>query len=668
MNALKILLFAANPFGDLNLDEEIRRIEAKLDEGDLRRIQLVAIPATRPGDLIDKVNRHRPKVVQFSGHGVRGDAPSASASQRPTSGSNRDLHATGADDEGKILIIGEDGRPRPVGKRGLVNLFRLRSDVVKIVVLNACSTSSQAEAIAEHIDCVIGTNRDIRDEAARIFAARLYRSLASGFPVSTAFDEARIELELQGFEDQAAIPRIWARQGIDLGDLYLIGPAPVHPAGRRSSRTRSAVGATGTRSRTEPSAGEADVAKPRRAAAQGEGELSAKDLMALVEVSRALSAQVDLGPLLQDILGRATALTDSPASSIILHDKRRGTLYLAAATGDNAAEILESWGDSAEHQIPLRGSIAGKVFQTGKTSVIDSVDRNVSHFDGIDRQTRSSTESMICVPLNSADERLGVMQILNKRSGNYTRRDRILIEHFAIQAAIAIRNARLFEDMIIHMGMYVSRDEDRGLLDLLKEMKAPARLEKLSLMFADLRGFTQLCQLMDSPEDISTLLSDFTQLLSEEVLAHRGIVNNFMGDGILAIFRSGGREQQAVRCAFRILKRFDEIRARWQESSNLSLDFLDVGIGIATDRVVLGTIGSDRGLRQYTAIGTGVNLAAYLESQARGGKRILVDRMTYGAVKSFVAEFEGPEEFLLRKPGQDYGHPYQRYHLKSLKS
>jgi hypothetical protein len=238
VDPLKILLFAANPFGDLNLDEEIRRIEGKLDDADLRKIQLVAVPATRPGDLIDKINTHRPQVVQFSGHGIGGrrDPQPGAAGTRFV---DRDLVGPTAGDEGHILVIGEDGKPKPVGPRGLVSLFRLRSDLVKIVVLNACSTQSQAEAIAEHIDCVIGTTRAISDDAARIFAARLYRSLGLGYSVATAFDEARIELELQGFEDQAEIPRLWTKQGLDPKQIYLAprdeaappkaAPAPAEP-------------------------------------------------------------------------------------------------------------------------------------------------------------------------------------------------------------------------------------------------------------------------------------------------------------------------------------------------------------------------------------------------------------------------------------------------------
>jgi hypothetical protein len=223
VNPLKILLFAANPFGDLNLDEEIRRIEGKLDEGDLRKIQLVPVLATRPGDLIDKLNRHRPKVVQFSGHGVRGSAiPTHGDHSNPSVSRKLDGGEAEAEWEGRIVLIGEDDKPHPVGEDALASLFQLHSDIVRIVVLNACFTESQAKAIAEHIDCVIGTTRSILDKAARILAARLYRSLAAGFSVSRALEEARIELKLQRLEEQAEIPRLWTRTGVDPSRVYLV--------------------------------------------------------------------------------------------------------------------------------------------------------------------------------------------------------------------------------------------------------------------------------------------------------------------------------------------------------------------------------------------------------------------------------------------------------------
>ena len=188
--------------------------------GERERIELIAVPATRPGDLLDSLNEYKPAIVQFSGHGIKGGNVDAAGPQSGVAG-NRDFISPAGLGEGHIVLVGEDGLPRPVSKTGLVSLFRLRHDIVKIVVLNACYTRGQAEAIAEHVDCVIGTDQGIKDEAVRVFAARFYRSLAEGNSVATAFEEARIELELQGFEDQAAIPRLFHRKDVDPARVYL---------------------------------------------------------------------------------------------------------------------------------------------------------------------------------------------------------------------------------------------------------------------------------------------------------------------------------------------------------------------------------------------------------------------------------------------------------------
>ena len=100
-------------------------------------------------------------------------------------------------------------------------------------------------------------------------------------------------------------------------------------------------------------------------------------------------------------------------------------------------------------------------------------------------------------------------------------------------------------------------------------------------------------------------------MLATRVIDHRGVVNKFLGDGLMAFFRgSDASALDAVRCAFSILSAFDELKAEWNDDNNVGLKFLDIGIGISTEDVILGSIGSGQVL-DFTAIGTGVNLAAY---------------------------------------------------------
>jgi class 3 adenylate cyclase len=116
-----------------------------------------------------------------------------------------------------------------------------------------------------------------------------------------------------------------------------------------------------------------------------------------------------------------------------------------------------------------------------------------------------------------------------------------------------------------------------------------------------------------------------------------------------------------------MLERFDSLRRRWDESCNEDLSFLDVGVGISTGTVALGSFGTGL-VRDFTAIGTSVNLASAFEFAARGGKRVLVDNTTYQAVQDIVEAFEGPTPFEIVKAGQSIVGKYRHFHLKRLKA
>lgn len=394
-------------------------------------------------------------------------------------------------------------------------------------------------------------------------------------------------------------------------------------------------------------------------------QLGQSELLALVESSHHLAEQVEVQRVVQSILEKAGSLTESPETSVILYNKSRNTLFFAGATGEMADQLLLERGEFGEKQIPVEGSIAGSVFKSGTSIVENEVEQDPKHYKEVDRDTKKTTKSMVCVPLLVGGETLGVMQLLNSRRGRYTDRDRVMLEHFADHAAIAIRNAKLLEQLLAHMGLYASR-QGHSPFDLALELEEPAHDETLTVLFADLRGFTRLCQALESRAQMQLLLNQFLTMLSQEVLAHDGLVNKFMGDGLLAIFRGENHAERGVRAAFAMVESFRGLPEQWQDNTNASLDFLDIGIGIATDKVIIGSIGSEH-VRDFTVMGTAVNLASALEQHARGGKRILVSQKTFAAVKTIVGDAEGPENFMLRKPDQEVGHSYNRYHVKSLK-
>jgi hypothetical protein len=140
----------------------------------------------------------RPDVVHFSGHG----SPSA-----------------------ELILLDERGDPKPVSQEALVHLFRTLKDNVRVVVLNACYSCPQAEAIAGTIDCTIGMSRPIGDEAAIVFAGSFYRALGFGRSVHEAFELGRTALLLEGIPEDTT-PELLTRKGVDASKLVLIAPPP----------------------------------------------------------------------------------------------------------------------------------------------------------------------------------------------------------------------------------------------------------------------------------------------------------------------------------------------------------------------------------------------------------------------------------------------------------
>lgn len=238
----------------------------------------------------------------------------------------------------------------------------------------------------------------------------------------------------------------------------------------------------------------------------------------------------------------------------------------------------------------------------------------------------------------------------------------MLLGRFAGYAALAIRNARLFRDLLGQMGLYGAGDPYQWL----ERLNRPPQPANLTILFADMRGFTQLCHVLADPGELQSLLSDFLTLLTRRVLRYDGVVNKVLGDGVLAFFPGDDAPARAVRCAFGMLEDFDAMRPQWDEQHTQDLGFLDLGVGIVTGNVLMGTVGCGS-VRDFTVLGTPVNLAAAFQNVARQGKRVLVDQPTLAGAKDLVGEVRGPVVFELRKPDQQVGIRHKQYHIVNLK-
>lgn len=166
--------------------------------------------------------------------------------------------------------------------------------------------------------------------------------------------------------------------------------------------------------------------------------LKTVQLQRLLEISRTLSSTLELKPLLRQVLDVATELTDTEGASILLLDNKTGELHFAAATGQ--VHIQDNM------VVPLEGSIAGWIVRNGRPLNLADVQADERHYQGIDVATQSVTRSLLGVPLLTREKVIGALEVINKQGGvPYTEQDTALLQALASQAAVAIENARLFQ-------------------------------------------------------------------------------------------------------------------------------------------------------------------------------------------------------------------------------
>ncbi|MEA5522099.1 SUMF1/EgtB/PvdO family nonheme iron enzyme [Limnoraphis robusta] len=175
---IKILFLASNPRETqaLALDEEVREITQKIRASQHRdAFDFKQRWAVRPDDLLQAFNEEKPHIVHFSGHGTS---------------------------TGEIILLDKNSQAKTISTQAIKSLFSTLKDNIRVVLLNACYSRTQAEAITEVIDCVIGMNTAIGDEAARVFSASFYRAIGFGRSVQDSFEQARVALMLEGISEE----------------------------------------------------------------------------------------------------------------------------------------------------------------------------------------------------------------------------------------------------------------------------------------------------------------------------------------------------------------------------------------------------------------------------------------------------------------------------------
>jgi len=225
-------------------------------------------------------------------------------------------------------------------------------------------------------------------------------------------------------------------------------------------------------------------------------EQDVRVLNRLIEGGQVINSTLHLKRVLENLMQVATEITDTEASSILLLDQQTGELYFEAATGTKSAEV-------ARIRVPL-DSIGGTVVREGRPLVIADVQQDPRWDPSTDAQTHFITRSILAVPLTLRGKVIGAVEVLNKRGPlPFTEGDIKALSILASQAAVAIENARLFEQ----------RDY---LSDIAHELRTP---------LTAIAGYSQM--LLEEPVD-EEMWRDFIQIIYDEARRMGNLVNNFL--------------------------------------------------------------------------------------------------------------------------------------------
>jgi adenylate cyclase len=199
------------------------------------------------------------------------------------------------------------------------------------------------------------------------------------------------------------------------------------------------------------------------------------------------------------------------------------------------------------------------------------------------------------------------------------------------------------ERLKLNFTRYVSQYVMEKILTSESVAKLEGERRKITVLFSDIRQFTQLAEQLP-PEQVVSLLNEYFESMLEIIFHHQGTLDKFLGDGIMVEFGAPLddeiQEKHAVMTAIGMQRELKKLLKKWEKEGKPQIE---IGIGIHTGLAIVGNIGSEKRI-EYTAIGDTVNVAARLEQATKLLKKsILISDITYEAIKDeFKAVSLGP--------------------------
>jgi len=356
----------------------------------------------------------------------------------------------------------------------------------------------------------------------------------------------------------------------------------------------------------------------------------AETLLHLYELSRVLSSVFSLTEIFKRVSDMLFRLTPSDRFIVLLKDPKSGGL------SPFLAEFREPGSQQAGETISISQTVLDRVLseKVSLLSLDTKADERLADAPSILMQ---QIRSVMCAPLLGKTSVLGAIYVdCQERVKMLGTDDLDLLNALAVETSMAVDNAMTHEQLLkeaLARAAY-ARFMPRHVVDEIlanpNALSLGGNNQPVTLLFSDVREFTSMSEGLP-PETVVQLLNRYFAEMTPIIFQHQGLLDKYMGDGLMALFGVPYETQEAaanaVSAAVSMQCRLLQLN---REFANRGLPEIEIGIGINTGIVTVGYIGSEQ-RTDYTAIGDAVNLAARFEKLAQA-QQILIGQSTLEAI------------------------------------
>ncbi|MBI3950948.1 MAG: FHA domain-containing protein [Acidobacteria bacterium] len=350
----------------------------------------------------------------------------------------------------------------------------------------------------------------------------------------------------------------------------------------------------------------------------------------LYELSRILSSVFSLQDIFKKVSEILFRLTPANRFVVLLSDSGNGEL------SPFVTESRDEYSTDQKKEISISKTVVNRVIseRVSLLSVDAQADARLAHTITLKSQR---VNSVMCAPLLGKESVFGVIYVdCQDPLKMFSVDDLDLLNALAVETSMAVDNATTHEQLLKEAlaraayGRFMPQHVVDEILANPHALSLGGTNQVVTILFCDIRGFTAISESL-RPETIVQVLNEYFAEITPIVFEHQGVLDKYIGDGLMALFGvpypSDDAAAKAVAAAIAMQRRVINLN---EELKVRGLPDLAIGIGINTGTVTVGYIGSDQ-RTDYTAIGDTVNVAARLE-QTAVANQIRISQQTLAAV------------------------------------